>query len=537
MSNRFILYLLFLWTTTSLANNFPGEKRRSREEFRGIWVATINNIDWPSQPGLSVAEQKRELLALVLKAEKFELNTLIFQVRPTADAFYNSNSEPWSYYLTGEQGKAPSPFYDPVAYAIELCHERGIEFHAWFNPFRVRNDYLYKLGEKSIARKNRHWLVEYGEKTFLDPGIPEVCDYVTNIMLEVVNKYDIDAIHLDDYFYPYPVKGKKFPDDISFQLYGGDYPNHKRNEWRRKNIDDFIQKLHDSVKLAKPWVKIGISPFGIWRHQGQDAGGSPGNKGLSSYDDLNADVLKWMRNEWVDYVIPQLYWAHGSEAGDFKSLANWWNKHTYGRHVYFGLALYKQASTKPGSFAAGELQAQMKLTRKLENVKGFSFFSMSQLNRLSSSVKNNLMDDFLSLPAKMPPMQWVADRRIKPKQPLNVLHAQRSEKLPVPKSLKIIKTGNGWWLTWQCGIQKALHEISFEVYCNQLPQGEKTLKRDVICSTDKNHAFIPSRFIDGTRKRWLTVVSYDDAGKRSAASLPLWLHRVVDSQKTISSRN
>jgi uncharacterized lipoprotein YddW (UPF0748 family) len=334
-----LLTLLLFTATNSLAQHPP------MKEFRGVWIATVNNIDWPSAPGLPVAVQKRELRELIERIERLNLNVVIFQVRPASDAFYHSRTEPWSYFLTGKQGLAPSPFFDPLAYAIELCHSKGMELHAWFNPFRVRNNGYYQLDPGSFAAKNPQYTHLFDNKLFLDPGIPQVRNHIVKVIMEVVRNYDIDAIHFDDYFYPYPIKGRKYPDTKTFSQYGkGFYPG-RLNDWRRDNINRFIAALHDSIKAAKPSVKLGISPFGVWRNKSDDPNGSPGVKATTSYDHLYADVYKWLVNDWIDYIIPQLYWEQGNRFGDFTVLAKWWNDHCFGKELYLGQALYKSTGT------------------------------------------------------------------------------------------------------------------------------------------------------------------------------------------------
>lgn len=354
-----------------------------RQEFRGIWVATINNIDWPSAPGLSVEQQKRELLELIERIDHFNLNAVFFQVRAAADAFYSSETEPWSYFLTGKQGQANNPFFDPLAYAIELCHARGIEIHAWLNPFRVRNLGNYELAKNSFAAKNSQFIRDYDNKRFFDPGYPQVRAHIIKVILEVVRKYRIDAVLLDDYFYPYPVKGKTFPDSKTFAKYGkGYYPKHIK-DWRRNNIDRFISDLHDSIKTVKPELRFGVSPFGIWRSKADDPNGSPGVKGTTSYDDLYADVYKWLSKSWIDYVVPQLYWEQGNRFGDFTVLAKWWNDHSFGKPLYLGQALYKSTDSKNAWANPKEISDQISIMRKYKNINGFAFYSASHLSKLS----------------------------------------------------------------------------------------------------------------------------------------------------------
>jgi uncharacterized lipoprotein YddW (UPF0748 family) len=363
----------------------------SPKEFRGVWVTTINNIDWPSRPGLPVEQQKKELNDLIDRIEGYHLNAVFFQVRAAADAFYASDTEPWSYFLTGKQGRPTTPFFDPLAYLTELCHSRGIEIHAWFNPFRVRNIGYYELAKNSFAAKNPQFIHDYDNKKFFDPGYPQVRENIIKVIMEVVRKYSIDGVILDDYFYPYPVMGKKFPDSKTFSKYGKSfYPNHLK-DWRRNNIDLFISELHDSIKITRPSLKFGISPFGVWRNKANDPNGSPGIRGTTSYDDLYADVYKWLSNDWVDYIVPQLYWEQGNRFGDFAVLAKWWNDHSFGKPLYLGQALYKSTEPRNAWINPKEIRDQIEIMRKYENVKGFAFYSASHLSKLSDAETGELI--------------------------------------------------------------------------------------------------------------------------------------------------
>lgn len=359
-------------------------------EFRGVWVATINNIDWPSLPGLPVEQQKKELIDLIDSIERFNLNAVFFQVRAAADAFYASDTEPWSYFLTGKQGKPTEPFFDPLAYITELCHAKGIEIHAWFNPFRVRNIGYYELAKNSFAAKNPQFVHDFDSKKFFDPGYPQVREHVIKVIMEVVRKYKIDGVILDDYFYPYPVRGKKFPDDRTFARHGKNfYPNRLR-DWRRNNIDQLVSVLHDSIKNFRPSLKFGISPFGIWRNHADDPNGSPGMRGTTSYDDLYVDVNKWLSKNWIDYVVPQLYWEKGNRYADFESLAKWWNDHCFGKPLYLGQALFKSTDIKNGWDNPKEISDQIEILRRYKNIKGFAFYSASHLSRLTDTEMGEL---------------------------------------------------------------------------------------------------------------------------------------------------
>ena len=393
------------------AKEVPNQARLS--EFRAVWIATINNIDWPSNPNLPVEAQKGEFLRLLDTFQKFNLNVVILQVRAASDAFYESKSEPWSQFLTGKQGKAPKPYYDPLAWAIEMCHQRGMELHAWFNPFRVRNLGFYPLDPNSFAAKHPQYVKEFDKKYFLDPGYPEVISHLVEVIAEVATNYDVDAILLDDYFYPYPVDGKKFGDEKSFAKYGRHFYPKRLKEWRRENINHFISSLHDTLVQINTKIKFGISPFGIWRNKSVDPAGSAGLQGMSSFDDLYADVRKWLINGWIDYVIPQLYWEKGNHFGDFTSLVQWWSENSYGKPLYIGQALYKSTAGKNGWVQPDELTDQINYLRTNQKVRGFAFYSASNIQKLSASQVKALrgnqlnsvaaIDDNRHVPVSAPP--------------------------------------------------------------------------------------------------------------------------------------
>jgi len=404
----FSLVLILLWylpltgnsrnVRTSLTEISLKEKptEPKKSEFRAVWIATINNIDWPSKPNLPVEQQKNEFLKLLDTFQQFNLNVVILQVRAASDAFYKSKTEPWSQFLTGKQGRETIPYYDPLTWAIEMCHQRGMELHAWFNPFRVRNMGNYPLDRNSYAVRHPQYVKEYDKKLFLDPGYPDVVSHLVAVIAEVAQNYAVDAILLDDYFYPYPVEGKKFSDQNSFAKYGGHYFPKRLKDWRRENINHFISSLHDTLRKINPEIKFGISPFGIWRNKSVDPEGSSGIQGLSSYDDLYADVRKWLMKGWIDYVIPQLYWEKGNRFGDFTTLVKWWSDNSFGKSLYIGQALYRSNSGKSGWKQPYELNDQLNYLRTNEKVSGFAFYSASSIKDLSAQQSLALRDKQLS---------------------------------------------------------------------------------------------------------------------------------------------
>ena len=524
------LSLAFLIAFKSFADNPP------TKEFRGVWIATVNNIDWPSAPGLPVEVQKRELTELIERIERLNLNVVIFQVRPASDAFYLSETEPWSCFLTGKQGLAPSSFFDPLAYAIELCHSKGMELHAWFNPFRVRNNGYYELDPRSFAAKNPQYTHFFDNKQFFDPGIPQVRNHIIQVIMEVVRKYDIDAIHFDDYFYPYPIRGRNYPDLETFSKYGkGYYPN-KLGDWRRENINLFIAALHDSIKAAKPLVKLGVSPFGVWRNKSDDPNGSPGVKATTSYDDLYADVYKWLANDWIDYILPQLYWEQGNIFGDFTVLAKWWNDHCFGKPLYLGQALYKSAGSTKVFTNPTEISEQISILRKFKNVGGFALYSATQLSKLSGVVLTEFNSNLLRTkvdtphntrstvnaqnvtsqrPAKpVPEKTIIADKKTIAETVNTTYNALTDIKLPVPEQFTLIKSGKGWDISWVTS--PSIHDegLKFTVMIFEPVDGGGYLNK-IFKTTENKQVFIPKKSDFNPAEVLFGIVSVNDNGYQS----------------------
>ncbi|MFE5487129.1 glycoside hydrolase family 10 protein [Streptomyces sp. NPDC056527] len=356
------------------------KKRKAASEFRGMWVATISNVDWPSSPGLTPDRQRAELRAHLDMAVERRLNSVILQVRPSADALWPSPHEPWAECLTGVQGRDPG--WDPLGTAVDEAHKRGLELHAWFNPYRVANHTdLGRLTTTHPARRNPRWVVTYGGRLYYNPGLPEVRRFVQDAMLDAVRRYDIDAVHWDDYFYPYPVAGEVFDDDDAYEQYGGDFAS--RAAWRRNNVDLLVSETAARIKEIDAQQIFGISPFGIWRNVSTDPAGSDTPMGFQSYDDLYADSRKWIREGWIDYVIPQLYWNIGFATADYATLVPWWDGVVRGTGVdlYLGEALYKCGD--PTQTTAWqdpqELSRHLTLADDYAGVGGHCFFSASQV--------------------------------------------------------------------------------------------------------------------------------------------------------------
>ena len=335
-----------------------------KREFRGAWLHVIGQTQWQNK---STEQAKQYIRDQFDKLQAAGCNAVIFQVRPTADAVYKSDLEPWSAWLTGKRGKAPSPMWDPMEYALEEAHKRGMEFHAWLNPYRVTSSAKETLPADHMSNKHPERFFRYNGQVLFDPAYQENRDFICEVITDILDRYDVDAIHIDDYFYPYPAAGKAIPDDKSYAKFGNGM---NRGDWRRHNVDLLIEQMHKTIKEKKPWVRFGVSPFGIWRNKKSDPRGS-NSSGLQNYDDLYADVLLWAKNGWIDYLAPQLYWNLDTKAAPSRSLAQWWNDNANGVDVYIGQDVQRSMNVAdPGNHDKNELDTKVKLSRRLPNVKG-----------------------------------------------------------------------------------------------------------------------------------------------------------------------
>ena len=397
------------------ATSLPAPPAVARE-FRAAWVATVDNIDWPSRPGLSSAQQQQELIAILNRAKDLRLNALVFQVRPAADAIYPSALEPWSYYLTGAQGRAPSPAWDPLAFVVREAHARGIELHAWFNPYRARHPSdRSPLDPTHIASAQPSKVKRYGSYLWMDPGEPAVIEKSVAVIVDVVRRYDVDGVHIDDYFYPYKERDRRgtlirFPDASSYDAYTANGGTLALDDWRRDNVDTFVRRMYERVKAAKPWVKVGISPFGIWRP------GYPADvRGFDSYAELYGDSRKWLREGWLDYASPQLYWPIAKDGQAYPSLLAWWAKENVKqRHMWPGN--YTSRVGTAAAWTADELVNQIAVTRRQGNTTGNVHFSMSVFMPSTGSAASRPERDLLSMrlmresyaaPALVPASPWL----------------------------------------------------------------------------------------------------------------------------------
>lgn len=394
---RKFLSLIALCTVIFFAN-----AQNPKHEFRGAWMHVIFQSQYSKQ---STAENKAYLRDQLDKLKATGVNAIVFQVRPQADALYPSKLEPWSRHLTGRSGVAPSPMWDPLQFMIEESHARGMELHAWLNPYRVTTSKNEKLPKNHIYHKHPERFVKYDGKLYFDPGLPENRQFIEDVVLDIISRYDVDAIHMDDYFYPYPVAGKDFPDDKSYKKYG---KGMNRGDWRRENVNQLIEGLHKLITEHKPWVRLGISPFGIWRNKKSDPRGSETN-GLENYDSLYADVILWTENGWVDYMVPQLYWALEHPKASTQILAHWWNANTFNRHMYYGQSVVRtmdSADTAPTGNHT-QLDHKIQLSRQLPNVQGNCWWPGYSVTSNYKGVADSLRTCQQSTVAVIPPYTWI----------------------------------------------------------------------------------------------------------------------------------
>ncbi len=433
---------------------------RVPREFRGVWVATVENIDFPSSRRLTPEEQQAELRAIFDLAQALGFNAVIFQVRPMCDALYASPYEPWSEYLCGVMGRPPEPFYDPLAYAIEIAHARGLELHAWFNPFRA----LHRARQggvdpQHIARRRPDLAKPYGRYHWLDPGEPEARAHSCRVILDVVERYDIDAVHFDDYFYPYKerlVSGYliPFPDDDSWARYGQGKTWRARDDWRRHNINQFLNEVASGIRRLKPHVKFGISPFGIWQPDHP-----PGIQGLNSYVELCSDSRRWLTDGLVDYLAPQLYWPIERERQSYLRLLEWWlAQNRQRRHLWPGSAAFKVADGTPRAVPAQEIAAQVRLSRRLNRQGGNIHFSFRVFRHNRGGLSDLLQREVYSVPALVPASPWLdatvlpaphLEVGVVPKLGRPVAVWQTDDGLPVARWCIAIQTGETWELQVQ----------------------------------------------------------------------------------------
>jgi uncharacterized lipoprotein YddW (UPF0748 family) len=423
--------LLLLITSSLFISSFS--QIPLKREFRGAWIHVIGQGQYKN---MNPDEMKRYFIDMLDDLQTCGINAIVFQVRPAADAFYYSNIEPWSRYLTGIQGKAPVGNFDPMAFLIKEAHKRNMEFHAWLNPYRVKASANDVLCDSHLYYQHPERFIQYGNQLFFDPGLPENRAHICKVVKDIVKRYDVDAIHLDDYFYPYPIAGELFNDEDSFNTYAArqGFTSNQTGDWRRNNVNLLIEQIKQTIILTKPWVRFGISPFGIYRNKKNTPDGSGSNtNGLQNYDDLYADVLLWTKKGWVDYCVPQIYWEIGHPAADYETLIHWWSENKNGGHLYIGQDVARTMKAPDANRPErNQLPRKMQLERMSREADGNCWWPAYELIRNNNGIADSLISHYQAYPALIP-----AYTHLHKKAPKDV------------KSLKAEWTPQGYLLHWK----------------------------------------------------------------------------------------
>ena len=415
-----ILILVLFFQTTIFSQESP------KREMRAAWISTVDNIDWPSKPGLSDQQMKSEMIGILDNLRSYNLNTVVFQIRPTADAYYKSSKEPASYWITGKQGVAPG--FDPLQLMIDEAGKRGMSVHVWLNPYRVQKDTTKEaLAKTHLYFKKPELFVTYGKTRYFNPGLQETRDFVASVVGEIVRNYDIQAIHMDDYFYPYKIAGQEFPDQKAFVKEPRQFED--KEDWRRDNVDLIIKQIRDTIIANKPEVEFGISPFGVWRNKSKDVEGSNTVAGVTNYDDLYANILKWQKENWIDYVTPQLYWHIGFDRADFEVLAKWWAAHKYGSNVYIGHGDYKisKKAKEVEWRSPNQIVKQLEMIRTIPLIDGSMHFTANVFQKMVDTLRKPIMQKQYKYIALTPEANRIT--RIKPEPPLAASIVQKEGKI------------------------------------------------------------------------------------------------------------
>jgi uncharacterized lipoprotein YddW (UPF0748 family) len=484
-----ILLLLAVVFSLSVSSQ-PAPKR----EFRGAWIHVIGQNQYRN---MSSAEMKQYFVNMLDNLQAMNINAVIFQVRPAADACYPSNIEPWSRYLTGTQGKAPDNGFDPMAFVLEEAHKRLMEFHAWLNPYRVSALESDALSPNHIYFRYPERFIKYGKQLFFDPGMPENRNHICKVVKDIVSRYDVDAIHMDDYFYPYPIAGERFNDESSFRMYAHrqGFNANQLGDWRRNNVNLLIEQVKHTIVLTKPWVRFGISPFGIYRNKKNTPDGSGSNtNGLQNYDDLYADILLWMKKGWVDYCVPQIYWEIGHTAADYETLVRWWSENNSNCPLYIGQDVDRTMRFSDLQFTKrNQLTRKMQLERTLPGIEGNCWWPGYELMKNNRGIADSLMNNYQKYPALIP-----AYTHLHKKAPKDV------------KSLKAEWTPYGYLLQWkQNGDPKDPEKAQYYVIY-RFKNGEKTQLNDpskIVMLTKRTSFLLP--YDKGTTKYKYVVTSVD----------------------------
>ena len=422
MKNKLLLLIAILCFPYNVSSfNVQRSTFNVKREFRGAWIQCVNG----QFKGIGTETMQRTLTYQLNELQKDGCNAIIFQVRPECDALYESDLEPWSYYLTGVQGEKPNPYWDPLQWMIDECHRRGMELHAWINPYRAKTKSPHQNAANHVIVRHPEWTFDYDGLTLLNPAYKECRDYICDVVKDIVERYDVDGLHIDDYFYPYPVAGVEIPDEAQYRAAPNGMKN--RDDWRRYNVNMFIQQVYETIHATKPWVKFGVSPFGIYRNQKSDPNGSKTN-GLQNYDQLYADVLLWDANGWMDYCVPQLYWEIGNKAADYDELIHWWNRHLTRTPLYIGedverTVKYPDLTNKSQHQLAAKMALHAELPRIQGTVLWYAKAAVDNVGNYGTLLRNN----YWRMPALQPLMPHIDKKAPKAPRKLKAVRMDDGE--------------------------------------------------------------------------------------------------------------
>ena len=473
------LFLLFLAMLALVAN------AQQKREFRGAWIQCVNG----QFQGMGTQKMQQTLTYQLDELQKDGVNAIIFQVRPECDALYESSLEPWSRFLTGQQGKAPSPYWDPLQWMIDQCHQRGMELHAWINPYRAKTKGTSVLASNHVAMKHPEWCFDYDGLKILNPAYKENRDFICEVAKDIVTRYDVDGIHMDDYFYPYPAAGQTIPDEAIYQQYGKSFRT--IGDWRRNNVNMFIKQFYETIHAAKPWVKVGISPFGIYRNKKNSATGSNTN-GLQNYDDLYADVILWVNQGWLDYCVPQIYWEIGNKAADYDTLIRWWNEYAGARPLFIGEDIERTVKNRdPKNASQHQQAAKRRLSEQMQNVQGTVLWYAKAAVDNTGNYGTNLRQNYWRYPALQPLMPFI-DKT----QPAK------------PRKVKPVWTRDGYILFWTAPKSKKWSDEATKYAVYRFAKGEKVNVNDpskLVTVTSNTYYKLP--YSAGRTKYYYVVTS------------------------------
>lgn len=483
--------LLMALILVSAINVFAQQKR----EFRGAWIQAVNG----QFQGMSKSTMKQTLTYQLDELQKDGVNAIIFQVRPECDALYKSSLEPWSRFLTGQQGQNPG--WDPLQWMIDECHKRGMELHAWINPYRAKTKGTTVLSPSHICVQNPNSYFEYDGLFVLNPGLPENRDYICKVSADIVSRYDVDGFHIDDYFYPYPVAGVQIPDEAQFRQYSNGIRDIK--DWRRDNVNVFIKQLGETIHAIKPWVKFGVSPFGIYRNKKSDQVNGSETNGLQNYDDLYADILLWVNNGWIDYCVPQIYWEIGNKAADYETLIHWWNRYCGNRPLYIGEDVERTVKfTDPQNANSHQMGAKYRLHDQMKNVNGTVLWYAKAAVDNVGNYGTALRQTYWRYPALQPAMPFIDG-----KAPGKV------------KRLKPIWTEDGYMLFWFAPKGKGWKDEAVKYVVYRFNKGEKVNINNpskIVTITSNTYYKLP--YDNGKTQYTYVVTALDRMQNESAVS-------------------